>query len=596
MGKNSKQALNNAAKIIERFGGIRPMAAKINTPVTTVQGWKKRDVIPGTRRDQILTAASDNNIDLSDLSNGETTNVVSANIANQNDVVAPTEKPSVQPEVLAAKSQSTSKSYAEEMVDASASVSAPKPSSEESHETLMAAIEENSRKTMVMSAWIAIGMILLTAVVAAFLLWPSVKENSDQMISQSKKIESLEGEVNSVSERTSFIDKIVPENMQKKMDELQVQARNIQTTVDQLSDRASDITSGILGADAGPLSQRLTVLEDELSELSGKKSNFGDLIERIRQLETSVSGQEQLKNSMDELRVMVENMDGLSQGLAEIQEGAEGALGQTLGDVSGNELKAAAMLIAFSQLRDSLNREVPFDNDLALLEKLAGNDNPELQEALTRLAPHADGGVLTAAGLAGEFKGLAGDVIVASLKGEKISLKEKAKARLGSLFQVEKEGTLVTGTDTQLTVSKAQNLLDAGNIQAAITELQTLNGGAAESVQPFIAQAEISLLAEKVQQMLGDTIISKMGGQLPISGMLQGMGINIPALDSGAVGTTMQNAGQGSPAGIFNMQQVQDTLENALPFIGDKEVIRDEESGVTILPYQPGFKGLSNGQ
>ena len=77
MSKNRKQALGNSGQIIERFGGIRPMAAKISTPVTTVEGWKKRDVIPGTRREQIIKAASENNIDLSDLLDG-------ADVANEN--------------------------------------------------------------------------------------------------------------------------------------------------------------------------------------------------------------------------------------------------------------------------------------------------------------------------------------------------------------------------------------------------------------------------------------------------------------------------------------------------------------------------------
>ena len=43
--------------IIDRFGGIRPMATKLATPVTTVQGWKKRGIIPQNRHPEILMAA-----------------------------------------------------------------------------------------------------------------------------------------------------------------------------------------------------------------------------------------------------------------------------------------------------------------------------------------------------------------------------------------------------------------------------------------------------------------------------------------------------------------------------------------------------------
>ncbi len=51
-------------EIIDRFGGIRPMAAKLGVAVTTVQGWKVRGRIPGGRRQAILDAAAKQGVDL----------------------------------------------------------------------------------------------------------------------------------------------------------------------------------------------------------------------------------------------------------------------------------------------------------------------------------------------------------------------------------------------------------------------------------------------------------------------------------------------------------------------------------------------------
>lgn len=51
-------------EIIERFGGIRPMASKLGVAVTTVQGWKERAHIPGGRTQQILAAAAEHGVDL----------------------------------------------------------------------------------------------------------------------------------------------------------------------------------------------------------------------------------------------------------------------------------------------------------------------------------------------------------------------------------------------------------------------------------------------------------------------------------------------------------------------------------------------------
>ena len=77
MSKNTSKPIDNAEEVIERFGGIRPLANKIDVPVTTVQGWKKRNKIPGGRRAVILEAAAEYDVDLSDL-------IQSAPPANQN--------------------------------------------------------------------------------------------------------------------------------------------------------------------------------------------------------------------------------------------------------------------------------------------------------------------------------------------------------------------------------------------------------------------------------------------------------------------------------------------------------------------------------
>lgn len=50
--------------IVERFGGIRPMAAKLDIPVTTVQGWKERLAIPQRRWPELVAAAARHGISL----------------------------------------------------------------------------------------------------------------------------------------------------------------------------------------------------------------------------------------------------------------------------------------------------------------------------------------------------------------------------------------------------------------------------------------------------------------------------------------------------------------------------------------------------
>ena len=47
-----------ALRVIGAFGGIRPMASKLDVPVSTVQGWKERGVIPEARHSEVRAAAA----------------------------------------------------------------------------------------------------------------------------------------------------------------------------------------------------------------------------------------------------------------------------------------------------------------------------------------------------------------------------------------------------------------------------------------------------------------------------------------------------------------------------------------------------------
>lgn len=567
MNTEEQQPLDNASEIIERFGGIRPMAGKINVPVTTIQGWKKRDVIPGNRRDEIIAAARQNGIDISDL-------IDASSIANEN-----------------TRASAASESY----------TPPPRPRAEpsedpfvrsrpegRSHDELMAEIQTSSHKAVQASVWTTTALLLVVMGAGAFLMWPKAK----QIDAQGARVAALEGEVGElgdevrdVNRRASFLRDMVPEDMQAKLDKLQNQAQNLQATVSQISEQASTIGTTLTSPDAGTMGERLAKLEEQVLLLTGSVE-LSDMIARVRTLEETVAGQSQLSGAMAELTGIVDSLDGkvggLEQKLAEVQaSGGDSALGETLGDVSGNDLKAAAMLLAFSQLRDSLNRQAPFEEDLALLQKMVGEDNPEMQDALLRLAPRANGGVLTPEGLSGEFKGLAGDIVVSSLKGEDVSIMDKAKARFGQVLQVEKDGEVITGTGTQATVARAQALLDKGDVSAAIAELQTLEGEAAQTAQPFVQEAQMTLLAQQVQGMMQNMILSKIGAAVPAAGAA------IPAM-------TMPSVPGVPPQGQIDLNAIKDSVTNALP--GGQEVIKDEESGLVILPRPQGFKGFSPGQ
>lgn len=52
------------ASVFQKFGGIRPMAAKLGVPPSTVNSWHVKSFIPGWRHDSILAAATQHGVEL----------------------------------------------------------------------------------------------------------------------------------------------------------------------------------------------------------------------------------------------------------------------------------------------------------------------------------------------------------------------------------------------------------------------------------------------------------------------------------------------------------------------------------------------------
>ena len=56
--------MSYAERIVEKFGGTRPMAGLLGVPPSTVQSWKDAGVIPARRQGEVLDAARREDINL----------------------------------------------------------------------------------------------------------------------------------------------------------------------------------------------------------------------------------------------------------------------------------------------------------------------------------------------------------------------------------------------------------------------------------------------------------------------------------------------------------------------------------------------------
>lgn len=546
--KKKSAAIDNAGEVIERFGGIRPMAKKIDVAVTTIQGWKKRDTIPAGRREQILEAAEEYKVDLSDLLKGAPS-ISSSTHANENtsstasassepeEVETPEAEEAAEPVVLSERAPSSvPPTSATEEKKAEAPKASPRTPLDER-------FAETEKKAVTKSTWINFTLLILGLIAVAVLLLtggPATKDSEQRLGALEQDVDQLRGDVDSVKAEQSFLSTLVPKDLDARIQRIQDQAMEAQQKVNQAIATAGAVSNDILGEDAGTLEERIEKVQAYSTAFTGSPQ-IQSVLERLQAMSASAPGQNQLDAAVSELSMVLNGGADNLDTVLETARDSTPSVGEAFEGVPANELKAAALLLGMTQMRSALNRDnEAFADDLQLMKNLLGAEevpegesgNAALMEALDKLAPKAQEGVLTPAGLTAEFRSIAGDTVVASLKGEDVSFQDKVKARFGELLQVEKEGELVSGTPTQATVSKAEKMLEEGDVAGAIMAVESLEGPAADVAAPWLEEARATLLAQSLKDFIdgGVSSVSAGGAILPAGSKLirnEEAGINI---------------------------------------------------------------------
>ena len=466
----SKKGLGNAEEIIERFGGIRPMAAKIDTAVTTVQGWKVRGKIPAKRADDVRKAAKENNINLDDLID------------------------------------ETPAALAPSAIQEAESITASKPAD---NDAILTMIQEAERRAIVKSSTLTAILVALSFLALGLLLWPSSKGPSKtEYKAQMEEIARLQAELEDIKKRQGFFGSVVPEDLKTRLEIIQQKAEDAAQNVDALS-------RDMLGEGAEALRGRLATIESQLGQLSDVPL-MANLTQRFASLAEGKDGQALIDQSMQDLM----NAFG-DDGKADLAKAKTEslALQATFEGVPPQDLKAAALLLTMTQVRDMLGRkDADFADDLVLLQNLTAGEDAELSAAISKLAPHANGGLLSTEGLTDALKSISGDIVVASLQGDDVSIQDQLSARLGTVFQLEKDGEPVGATPEQIELSKARNALAVGDIATAITSMETLEGDAAALVAPWLDKAKATHAAHTVKSTLDSILSARKAGAVNFTG------------------------------------------------------------------------------
>lgn len=516
---NAPDGLNNVEHIIDRFGGMRPMARKMDIAVSTIQGWKKRDHIPSERVDDVMKAAKAHNVPLQSLGLSATSN---ANENMQADAAPATQPNPVQPHQ---KTQTTPTPRPAE------TVTPPQTATLHSSSTLpqrvspaidLSQIRRDTTRRSVITTLVVIGVLGGTGYVL-------FGNDVQKAVTVAQDQQQTDQRLSILSEKFGSFETTVTEGLNS------------------LSGRVTDIAAAV-GVERNQngeivlnnnmsLSERMAALESRL-RTAGQEIDLGQLMTRFETLNDTVSGRGEMDAAMADLRTVVTALRGRVDQLDTALEQAKqdnDALARSLENVNGRDLSAAAMLLALTQFRTAMNRSEPFAEDLDVLRDLVGDGDPALTAAIDRLAPHAADGVLTPEGLSKELRAISGDIIMAKLQGEDVSITDKILTRLGQILSIEKDGKPVMATREQEIIATAQQALDKGDVQTALATLNQLDGSAATAAQTFKQQMQGTLAAQTTTEMLMRKFLEKMQQPNGIQGMVQDLPQQLRNITQGTV-------------------------------------------------------------
>lgn len=514
----------DASTIIDRFGGIRPMANKLGMAVTTVQGWKKRGVIPANRVDQIAAAATAHGIDL-----GPLLRVVEGAVDEPSSSDPDLDALDVSArldELRAALVDPTMgiKNEPEGEKETSPSAVPPTETSPTTPTTLPLPVQtlpsarvgnRRRRDRYARAVWVASFVLALAALIGLFAMRPGV----ERIIAQQHRIAEMEtqlrdvaGQVTAIRSENTMLQGLVPEDVRGEVSALRDRAQKMESTLSTLGQQTQALATE-LTTEKGGVESRLKTLEGEWRDQMGA-TPLADFMVQMQRWAVTAGGQQNLDALNNNLRAALGSLGAEADVTAALQKDPN--LAPAFGKMSGPEVRLGASLLSLNGLSRALSSAAPqgLGPDLTALRRMLGDGETELSTAIDRLLPRAGAGKIAGpAVLAHDFDAIANTIVTASLQGGGANLVERAQAQLHNVLRIDRAGVPITGTPTQRAVDQARGYLQQGNVTGAVSALQALTGPAATAAAPFMARARDTAQALAIRDLATRTLSAQLSIQ-----------------------------------------------------------------------------------
>ena len=154
------------------------------------------------------------------------------------------------------------------------------------------------------------------------------------------------------------------------------------------------------------------------------------------------------------------------------------------------------IILAISDLREAIHRGHAYVNELEVLRTAAGNGTA-VRAALIRLEKHAAKGVGTLSDLREAFSKLAGTIVAADRDAADAGWIDRTLERVSSLIKFRRIDGSSEATSADFLVFQAEKHLANGNLAAAFSAIEKLDGAAKVAASKWLSRAMARLGAEQ---------------------------------------------------------------------------------------------------
>ena len=290
----------------------------------------------------------------------------------------------------------------------------------------------------------------------------------------------------------------LPAGLQDRVAKLETRLRNTELaiTVGSLAGKAAALGAAPLGQPGGP------GIGTALGQL-GPASGADDLSARLAALEgKTATTPADLQAAKDAIGGLTNNMSTLSTKLD--------TLGTRLGRIENSDLLTlahrASLATAVANLMRAAQGSSPFKTEFDAVAALLPGE-PELAS----IAPNAERGLPTTGTLIATF----GNAADAAVDAERAAAGEGMWSRLWAHFLSLISSRAVgetAGASTESKLARAELRLKAGDLNAAVKELDTITGAARTPLAPWLAQADSRVKLETTLAALNTRAIAALAG------------------------------------------------------------------------------------